>query len=127
VRIGIAQLVGWLPARRGTGRLDAADELGRQLVEKARRRRGLVLTEDAAARGAREDELLARPRDAHVADSSFLLDLFLVFHGPCVREESFFHARHDHDGKLEALGRVHRHEPDAGVSRPLALVGFREQ
>ena len=44
-----------------------------------------------------------------------------------MREETLLHPGDDHDGELEAFGRVHAHEPHAGFLGALRLVGFGEQ
>ncbi len=87
----------------------------------------LVLAEHAPPGGAGQHEPLARPREADVAEPPFLLDFLLVLRRARVREQAFFHAGDDDERELEALGGVHRHQPDAGVLGAVLFVGFRKQ
>ncbi len=77
VRVG-AELVVAVAERTLVGgvrrRRDPLHELGRNLVEKARRLGPLVLAEHAPARGARQDQVRLRPGHADVAQPPLFLD-----------------------------------------------------
>ena len=115
-------LIGGRPRGR-----DAFDQFRWNLVEKARRLRSLVLPEDAAACRAREDEIRLRARHPDIAEAPFLFDVLFVLAGAGVREQSLLEARDDHDRKLEAFRRVHRHQPDARFAVARLLVRLREE
>ena len=82
--VRVAQLVAAAPSRRGRRRLDAIDELRGNLLEETRRLGRLILAENAAPRGARQHEPLARAREAHVAQPALFLDV--VHRLPTARE-----------------------------------------
>ena len=59
--------------------------------------------------------------DADVQEPSFLLDLLQRTRRRAVRDEVFLHADEEHDGELEPLGVVQRHERH-GLLRHVALI-----
>ena len=71
--------------------------------------------------------LRPRARHADVAEPPLLLELLFVLARSRVREQPFLEAGEDDDRKLEPLGAVQRHHPDAGVARALLLVDVGEQ
>ena len=123
--------------RRGRGAPTASgglgaspvDEVDRQLVEEARAgvvRRG---PPGGADDGARDVEPLAGPGDADVGQAALLLELGLVAERPGVREDAVLEPGEEHDGELQPLGGVQRHQGDHPAVVVLVgdLVGVRDQ
>ena len=55
-------------------------------------------------------QALARARDGHVHQAALFFQAVAVAHGVFVREQTFFHAGDEDAVKLQAFGRMHRHE-----------------
>ena len=70
------------------------------------------MAENLARVGAREVQHLAGTRDCHVSQAALLFDASGVAHAVHVREQRFFHARHEHAIELQALRSMHRHHGD---------------
>ena len=86
-----------------------------ELGQEARRRVVLRLAEQRAAPRVTQVEAALRPRDAHVGQSTLLLERGRVGHGPVVREDPVLHPHHEHHRELQALGDVQRHQRDDGL------------
>jgi hypothetical protein len=71
-------------------------------------------------------QALARAGDGHVHQAALFLQALVVVHRVFMREQALFHAGDEHAVKLQALGRMHRHELD-GVLPGLRLVVARFQ
>src|SRR5205823_76572 len=86
------------------------DEVGGHLLQEAGR--GVVARSapEGAAHGVREVQALPGPGDTDIAEAALLLELFGVGQGSGVREDALLEAGDEHDGELEALGVVQRHE-----------------
>ena len=67
-----------------------------------------------------------RPRDPDIAQPPLLLQLVFVAHAALVREDPLLHPHHEHQRKLQTLGRVQRHQRHLAV-QVLGLVNVRDQ
>ena len=66
-----------------------------------------------------------RPCDADVGEPAFLLHLVGLGERAHVREDALLDADEEHDGELEALGRVQRHQHDLIVVVEVVGVGHQ--
>ena len=87
-------------------------KLAGDLMDEARHRVGLGLTEDLARVGAGEEQHLAGARDGDVGKAALLLDAGGVADAVHMREQRLLHARHEHAVEFQALRGVHRHHGD---------------
>ena len=101
-------------AALGTAAEDVHELLG-DLGEEPARRVVVGGAEEHAAPRVAEVQPLARPGDADVAEAPLLLELVGVAEAARVREHAVLHAGEEHDGELEPLRGVQRHERDRAV------------
>ena len=71
---------------------------------------------------------LPRPGDADVGEAALLLHLVGLGQRPAAREHALLGADEEHDGELEALRRVQRHQDDLVLDLPVGqLVGVGDE
>ena len=72
--------------------------------------------------GVAEVQPLTGPSNAHVGETTFLLQFVGIPQGPHVREHAVLHADNEHDRILEALGGMHGHQDDLTVVEAILSV-----
>ena len=102
------------------------DQPGRDFRQEAGLQVFLRIPVEGARSGAAQEQILLRPRDAYVAQAPLLFQFVVVRQAAGMREQTLFHAHEEHNGKLEALGRMERHEGDA-VLVEVRVVDVRHQ
>ena len=105
------------PARQPPALADVLDQLLGDLVEEPRRRVVLRGAEQHAAPRVAHVQPLAGPGDADVGEPPLLLQLLGLGEGPEVREDALLRPDQEHDGELQPLGRVQRHQHDRASRR----------
>ena len=100
---------------------DFLDEIRRDLGQEPRRLRDLLIhiAEVAAKPRGGQIKLLLGPRHADVEQPSFFFQLAAFLHRPAVGKQAFLQPGDEHDGKLQSLGSVERHQGD----RRLLVIG----
>ena len=99
------------PAAGGRRPTLPLDEVGRDLVEEARREVVLRRAPEGARPRVHQVQPVHGARDAHVGQAPLLLHVLLVERA-LVREDALLHAGDEHHRELEALGVVQRHQRD---------------
>ena len=118
---GIHRVVGGAAIRRGRLAPTFAgflDEFRGNLRQKTRRLRNLLIhiAEVAPESRGSEIELLLGAGHADIKQPALFLQLAAFLHGPAVRKQAIFQSHDEHDGKLQSLGGVERHQV-IGASR----------
>lgn len=108
------------PARGLNGFLQLAGDL----LQEARRRIAVRPPVEKPHPRARQIQLLLRTGDPYVRQPPLLLHLLVVEERPAAGEDAFLHADDEHDGELESLRAMHRHEHD-GVAAFLRRIVHR--
>ena len=111
----------------GTAPAKILDELRRNFFKKPRRNAHLrhVVAIAAAIVRAREDQRVHGARHAHVAETALLFEFVGIGERARMREQALLKPGEKDQRKLQALGRVQRHQRDARIG--IELVGVRSQ
>ena len=83
-----------------------------QLREKLRRKRGLLLASKHPHHAPGKIKLAPSPGDADEEEPPLLLDLIVVLGGADVGQDAVLDGDDEHNGKLQPLGGVQRHQRD---------------
>ena len=81
-----------------------------QFVKKAAFQVVARLAVQHARLGVAQVQALASARDRYVHEPAFFFQAVTIAHGVFVREQALFHAGDEDAVKLQAFGRMHRHE-----------------